>query len=163
VWLLATVALPAVLLATPAQSVELPPLVGPPNVPPVVAHLNVSPSQGPVGTMTTWSGLCGYPASQIYLSLSREEPDINNGFAFTVQFYAGPVPIAPSPLGLFSVKEQIPAIGNVGIGIEPHWNLAAHPGIYIATVACDSIDTGPRLTSSFEVTSCQRRLSCTEA
>jgi hypothetical protein len=146
-WFLGGVAVIVVLvLAAPAGVAEPPPGAGPP----AAAHLHVAPPHGPVGTSTTWSGLCGYPAAQISLFLSHADPDVNNGDLFTVHAI-GPVPIPSTPLGRFSVALVIPAVGNVTIGVEPHWDLAAHPGEYTAAVMCDFIGNDP-LFSSFEVT-----------
>jgi len=88
----------------------------------------ITPTSGPIGTVITYSGSCGFAADTISVSLTREvSPGVNNAVAVNLF-----VPIPSSPTGTFSVTLTVPAEGIPDVTPGP-----VTPGPYGALAACD--------------------------
>jgi hypothetical protein len=79
--------------------------------PPSVGTFQVNPDSGPVSSTITYSGFCGFPASELGLGLLGP----NGPIVFEGVF------LKTNRFGHFSVKETVPLVA---------------PGVYIAAVVC---------------------------
>ena len=90
--------------------------------------LSIRPTSGPVGTVITYSGSCGFPADTVSVSLAREtSPGVFNAVAVNLF-----VAIPSTSNGAFSVTLTVPANGIPDVTPGP-----VTPGPYGALAACD--------------------------